>query len=219
MVYPTIVIDNFFKNTEVILNLANSLKYKKDVDGKYPGERTQPLHLENYNFFNYINNKILAVAHPNDYKQINYTSKTFFQKISGKRYPHQGWVHKDDDSITAIVYLSNHKNCGTSLWVRKKFGGNDDPGSKKEHFNLKDTFDKNSINYLKQSNDMFEKTLTIDSRFNRLMLFDSNQFHSANNFLDPNISDDRLTLISFISNIYKENCVLKHSINESYNLD
>ena len=66
---------------------------------------------------------------------------------------------------------------------------------------------------------MFEKILTVDSFFNRLMLFDSNHFHSANNFFDENISNDRLTLISFISNIHKKDSILKYSINESYNLD
>mgnify|MGYP000892137647 FL=1 len=49
MIYPTIIIDNFFKNTDVVLNLANILKYKKDVEGRYPGERTEPLHIDNYN--------------------------------------------------------------------------------------------------------------------------------------------------------------------------
>jgi len=219
MVYPTIIVDNFFRHPDIVLDLASKTSYKKDLEGHFPGERSDHLHINNFNFFNYVNSKILSTIYPTCFKEINYTAKTFFQKISGKRYPHEGWIHKDSDEITAIVYLSKHKNCGTSLWKRKDFGGNKLVGHKKEDFNKKDLFDKESLFYLKQSNDMFEKTLTIDSYLNRLVLFDSNNWHSAENLLDKNNEEDRLTLISFIDNINKENSALKYSINESLKLD
>ena len=55
--------------------------------------------------------------------------------------------------------------------------------------------------YLKENNDQFEKTLTLNSRYNRLILFDSSNLHAAEKYSEENINEDRLTLVTFFTEI------------------
>jgi hypothetical protein len=64
--------------------------------------------------------------------------------------------------------------------------------------NVKNT--KNNF-YVEENNNDFEETVRIDSKYNRLVLFDSNQPHAANKFIDEDIKEDRLTLVGFFQTI------------------
>jgi arsenate reductase-like glutaredoxin family protein len=214
MIYPTLIVDNFFSDPLKIKKISDNLDFKKNPLGEWPGERSNELHKINFNFFNYLNLKILSLIYPKDFHKINFSANSTFQKISKERYPHEGWVHKDNPSeITAIIYLSEHENCGTSLWKAKDFFIPNNVDEKK-HYYKKDSFDIEQINFLKKHNNNFEKILEVNSVFNRILLFDSNHLHSANNFVDPRLKDDRLTLISFIENLHINNETLKYPITE-----
>ncbi len=214
MIYPTLIVDNFFSDPYKIKQISNKLNFKKDSEGEWPGERSEQLHKVNFNLFNYVNLKILSLLYPKDYHQINFTASSTFQKISKERYPHEGWVHIDNPSeITAIIYLSRHKNCGTSLWKAKDFFVPNNMNQKK-HYYKKDVFDEEQIKFLKEHNNNYEKILEVNSFFNRILLFDSNHPHSANNFVDSSIDDDRLTLITFIEKLQINNEPLKYPITE-----
>jgi len=220
MIFPTLIVDNFFKNPYKIKNLSDTLSFKKDEQGKWPGERSKPLHEINFDFFNFLNLKILSLLYPNDYPNIDFLAESCFQKISKERYPHEGWVHKDNPSeITAIVYLSDHKNCGTSLWKPKNFFVKDFSSEKKQYYYKKNSFDKEQVELIEQHNNKYEKILKVDSFFNRLLLFDSSHFHSASNFIDKDIDSDRLTLITFIDKLNINNTCIKYPITESNRLE
>ena len=49
--YPLTCIDNFFENPSSIVNYANTLSYEADEEGRWPGYRSQPLHIINPDFF------------------------------------------------------------------------------------------------------------------------------------------------------------------------
>ena len=214
MIFPTLIVDNFFSDPYKIKTISDKLNFKKDPNGEWPGERSEQLHKVNFNLFNFINLKILSLLYPKDHNQINFTASSTFQKISKERYPHEGWVHKDNPSeITAIVYLSKHKNCGTSLWKAKDFFVPNNMDDKKYYYK-KDTFDEEQLKFLKEHNNNYEKILEVDSLFNRVLIFDSNHPHSANNFVDLNVDDDRLTLITFIKKLQINNEPLKYPITE-----
>ena len=190
MIFPTLIVDNFFSDPYKIKTISDKLNFKKDPNGEWPGERSEQLH------------------------KINFTASSTFQKISKERYPHEGWVHRDNPSeITAIVYLSKHKNCGTSLWKAKDFFVPNNMDDKKYYYK-KDTFDEEQLKFLKEHNNNYEKILEVDSLFNRVLIFDSNHPHSANNFVDLNVDDDRLTLITFIKKLQINNEPLKYPITE-----
>ncbi len=220
MIYPTIIMDDFFTEPEKIKNFSSKLKYFKDKDGKWPGKRSVPVHEIDYNFFNYFHLKILSILYPNDYRKISYTANACFQKISGNRHQNPRWVHEDIGSeITAIVYLSHHKNCGTSLWKKKNFFDSDSTAFEKHSFNKKESYNEEEKNLVNKHNSNFQKILNVDSIYNRIVLFDSNQHHSAENFLDQDIKEDRLTLITFINKVVLNDETMHYPITECRRMD
>jgi|TARA_Y100000114_G_scaffold78335_1_gene72065 hypothetical protein len=218
MLFPSVVLDNFFTDPDLVKDFASKLKYYKASDGRWPGKRTEALHLNHFSFFEYINTKILKVIYPNE--TINFTASTSFQKIEGNRYPNGGWVHKDKDEITAIIYLSKHKFCGTSLCKRVSLDEHQYVTEEKIKFYKKDKYDPAEVDSINKNNQYYKKILTVNSEYNRLFLFDSHHYHVAESFVDENDKSDRLTLISFISNLKSlDNKILKYGLPESKRCD
>lgn len=215
---PTLIVDNFFKNPEKVLNLSNKCSFEKDPEGKWPGTRSNFLHNINYNFFNLFHKKIFALLYPNNFQDITFTASTTFQKIDGKVYNNDGWVHNDPCELTAIVYLSHHNDCGTSLWEPKLYETAIN-SEQKIKFHKEELSSVDAKSFLEENNSLFNKTLTIKSKFNRLLLFDSRIYHSAEKFYDPNFTNDRLTIISFIDNFKGNTNNLKNPLLESMRLE
>jgi predicted hydrocarbon binding protein len=199
MIYPTIILDNFFQEPEKIVEFSNKLKYTKDELGTYPGVRSELLHLNHRSFFEKVGKKILKVLYPS-IKQITFNCALSFQKISNE-YKTKGWVHNDEqDDFTAIVYLSKHKNCGTSIFESKEFSPNFSSLKKRDMYKNKNFED--NLKYLDIHNNQFEETINIKSKFNRLIIFDGAQYHAAQKFIEDGVNEDRLTLIGFFSNVH-----------------
>jgi len=212
MIWPTIIVDNFFDEPEKIIEYSKTLKFGQDPESRWPGIRTGLMSEVDNDFYNWVNFKIVRLIYPMNYLQMSWRSNQYFQKINGNIYKNQGWIHSDAPAeFTAIIYLSNHKNCGTSLYNKKKFfNGVLNDNEKKESY--KNINFKDESKYLKENNDLFEKNLTIDSKFNRLVMFDSNQFHGADKFKDDKNDNERITLITFF---YSLNCqYIKYPITE-----
>jgi hypothetical protein len=202
MLWPTICVDDFFKEPKKIKEFSNTLTFAKDPSGKWPGERTQFLHQINQEFVKFVSKKIMSILFPINYNDMQWEVEQTFQKINGNIYKNKGWVHTDSPfELTAIIYLSDHLKCGTSIFKRNSFFCEIINSKFKEKF-YKETDKLSAENkYLDENNDRFEKIHTIESRFNRLIIFDSNHFHAAEKFNEENINEDRLTLISFFKNI------------------
>lgn len=200
MIYPTIILDNFFNDPIKILKFAKSLEYYQSNDGKWPGERTKQLYEIDKCFFESFGSKILSVLYPTiKYKSFN--CSLYFHKIS-KNHINKGWVHTDtDNDFTSIVYLSQHKECGTSIFDSKKISSETLHGQNKKNMYLNKNF-KEEEKYLNENNNQFIETIKINSKFNRLIMFDGAQFHSAQKFVEDSIEEDRLTLVGFFNNIY-----------------
>lgn len=217
MLFPTIVADNFFSNPNEIVTFSKTLKYVKDKNGTWPGERSLPLHTINEDFFKFVSFKTLSILYPNEWKNINFNATYHFQKINMNDYD-KGWIHKDVSVITSIVYLSDHKNCGTSIYDRKEnmFKTDSINLQEKESF-YKDIKDlkkrKNALNKAEENNNLFNETIKINSKFNRILIFDSNSFHGVNNF--ENSLEERLTLIGFFTSINNIFDNLKYPLNEN----
>lgn len=202
MHWPSICVDNFFEEPEKIKNFSKTLTFEEDSLGRWPGKRSNQLHIINQEFVAFVTKKIMAILYPINFVEMEWEVDQTFQKISRNIYKNKGWIHKDNPSeFTAIIYLSNHLKCGTSLFKAKEFSTTEINIEHKENFyKTKLNSDEENV-YLNENNNRFEKILTIDSRFNRLFLFDSNNFHAAENFNEENINEDRLTLITFFKNI------------------
>jgi hypothetical protein len=212
MIWPTIIVNNFFDEPEKIIDYSKTLKFHKDSKGSWPGERTNLMSSVNDKFFNWINYKIVRLIYPMTHSCMSWLARQYFQKVDGNIYENEGWIHVDAPSeFTAIIYLSKHKDCGTSLYSKKTyFDGTLNKDKKEEMYKTLNL--KNGLKYLKQNNDLFEKNLTVNSKFNRLFLFDSNQFHAADKFKDNQNNDERLTLITFFDSLTANN--IKYPIPE-----
>jgi hypothetical protein len=210
---PTLIVDNFFKDPKKILDLSNKCSFLKDTEGRWPGKRTNLLHEVNNNFFQLFHKKIFSLLYPNFYEKLTWSAGTYFHKINGKEHDHEGWVHNDSSEFTAIVYLSDHEDCGTSLWEPKDFHRNLNEDKKNLMYQNKiSNFE--GMAYLKENNNQFKKILTVQSKFNRLLVFDSKAYHSAEKFTDPNCEQDRLTLITFVFDFRSPEINLKYPILE-----
>jgi len=207
MIWPTIIVDNFFDEPEKIVEYSKTLKFKPDSEGKWPGVRSESMAIVDDKFFNYVNYRIVRLIYPMNHKKMDWKCTQFFQKVDGNIFKNEGWVHSDAPvEFTAIIYLSKHKNCGTSLYDKKEFFNesiNNENCEKRDEAYKSLNF-KNELKHLKQNNSLFEKNLTVDSKFNRLVLFDSNQHHAGDKYKDSENSEDRLTLITFFYELSTE---------------
>jgi hypothetical protein len=213
MLWPTIIVDNFFDEPEKIIETSKKFVFRQNLLGKWPGERTDDISSLNYDMFNWITYKIIRLIYPMNHAQIKWNASQYFQKINGNIYQEGGWVHSDTPAeLTAIIYLSKHKNCGTSIFDKKTFF-NGALYTEKKHNSYLTKNSKENLKYLIKNNNNFEKTITINSKFNRLLIFDANQFHAADSFKDKNYEDeDRSTLITFFHSLNSEN--IKYPIPE-----
>lgn len=210
MKYPILIADNFFENLNKVKNFALEISDReKSNNGSWPGERSKPTHLINHDFFKYVCAKILAMMFPFNWKKIYYNANQQFQYIKPSNYD-LGFIHRDNEiaDFTAIIYLSSHEDCGTNFYSLKNnfFSSSIDEYSLKEKFYLdvnNQKKRKEAYEACIQHSKFFDETIKINSKPNRILIFDSNYFHSAQNFKDVvNKNEDRLTLITFFNKIF-----------------
>ena len=205
MLFGSTCIDNFFNDPYDVLDLAEKCKYNKDR--KVPGLRSEPLHITHYDFYKYLNLKILNCLYPNEVNNIQFKSVSLFQKIpSSMKY--DGWVHKDEDKfLTSIIYLSA-SDAGTSLFKPKNnfFIPNDLDDEKHAYFWEHEKYQGEDLERIKINrstwNNSFEETVRFKGEFNRMICFDGNEYHAAQIHNGPK---DRLTLITFFDEITLNN--------------
>jgi len=211
MQWPTLIVDNFFTDPHAIVSLSQKFKYKRDEENKWPGTRTSSMHEVDSDFFRWSTRKIMALLYPvqvsgfyRNVGGVQWQAKQYFQRISGNTYGKEGWVHGDGPSeFTSIIYLSDHEDSGTCLYKGKQFNALPTHLDEKERF-YKDLKNRKRMEkYRDKNNSKFRKKVELFSNFNRLVLFDAYDWHASRN---PDSSkSDRLTLITFFSNIAGEN--------------
>ena len=200
MIYPTYCVDNFLENPDEIVEYSNKLKFFKNNDGKWPGSR---VFLNEDPVAKFLMQKICTVIHPYRTENFNIQFISYFQKINNQ-YGDTGWIHADnEDELTAIIYLSRNKNCGTSLYLPKSFQSHPMHTEEKQNFYKTLKKSKNYDKCLEENNNQFEETVYFESVYNRLIIFNSNTYHGVKNF--NNKEDDRLTFIAFIRKINDSN--------------
>lgn len=209
--YPTVVVDNFFTNPDMIRKFALSLPYAQDPNGRWPGERTPMLHTINENIVYSMAKKILSVYYDMSTQVFWDSIQMAFHKIkpySNEEYSslNDGWVHVDGSrTLAGVVYLTPNinENTGTSIY-----------GIKKEHIDYdvskvqknKDILYKNKTcdkqkyeNELNLLNSKFNKITEVKNIYNRCILYDAHDYHSGSNYYSK--KEDRLSLIFFFTNL------------------
>tara|TARA_B100001113_G_scaffold295420_1_gene252628 strand:+ start:274 stop:927 length:654 start_codon:yes stop_codon:yes gene_type:complete len=202
MIYPTMIVDNFFDNPDEVSDYANTLQFN---DTEYiVGKRTDFLHNINRNLYEYTVHKILTILYPYDTIGIKYQADSYFQKSSiDSRY--DSWIHTDKCEITAMIYLTKGISEGTNLYKRKSEWlptvNNTNGKFKHESFKNK-KFDKEYEDLKLKTNSDFDLTTNIKGLYNRLALFDGSNYHAME---QKNNDDERLIMIFFIYDLQGKN--------------
>ena len=193
---PTTIVDGFFDNPDKIRLYALNQKYSNDTEGRWPGVRTQDLSSVSPVVFHTICQKILSLFFTTKQPYL-YEAQAYFQ-IVDKKFE-SGWVHKDPYVITAIVYLSPDSGSGTSLYVKEDIDYDDMEYIPDKNTNYKNGLDQGASRDLNNQN--YIETLNICGLYNRLVVFDSNIYHAAQDFYGDSKEESRLTLVVFFGSI------------------
>ena len=203
MLIPTIIADDFFRDPDEMVRLSETLEFTPAKDGRWPGYRSKLLHQIDQVLFSKINKKILSIIYPGN-QDIQFTSTCGFQLIKQdpKEQMKEGWVHYDIPSLfTAIIYLSKHEDVGTTIVDPKKFTSQVINVDEKNASHLGKKI--KNIHHLKQENNrQFKDSIVVKSKYNRILIFDSSQYHYVPNYISEDTSEDRLTMVCFFENIY-----------------
>jgi hypothetical protein len=208
--FPTICVDNFYKNPDKVREFALSLDYNgaDNADGTYPGKRTQNLHKIDKEFFDKFCNKLMTLYF--DFQTpVSWEINTSFQLIhpmadSPNDKKNHGWIHTDNAVLFGgIIYLTPNinPNCGTSIY-RELYPAEDDEIVSLNNTKIKFYRDgevEEHDNALEINNSRFVETARFDNIYNRLVAFDNTTNHGANNFYSD--TEPRLTQVFFVYKI------------------
>ncbi len=209
MLFPTVTcVDNFFDDPDLIVKKSKEFKYK--INKVSSGKRSNPLHETDWEFFNWVNSKIISIIYFNPGDKIHY--KKFFHNDKVKKSDHDNWVHSDANTVlAAIIFLNKENTAGTSIFKQKGFFSgvlNKTAKEKYDYYKRGHEMNKEELNEVKKvkefNNSHYEKTFHFEGLYNRLILFDANCFHSFNGMTEAQKNQERLTLISFFTNIGNE---------------
>ena len=170
-----IVIDGFYSDPLDVRDIA--LRSPFDVRGNYPGLRTRPfLHQAIYDAIQRI------VQAPITYWPTDFDNGAF-QFTTGDA---RTWVHADHTTNRAgVLFLtpSPPPAAGTSFFRHQETGLDSYP----DDAELRAQCDRDAGYF-----ERWIKTDAVANMFNRLVLFDSNRFHAADQYFGENLENGRL---------------------------
>jgi len=210
----SVCVDNFFKDPDSIREFALSLPKEPDPVGGWPGFRTTVLQDIDREFWNILILKSLSTYFDLKHDNIKWEdSRVVFQLIppySGKKNngSNVGWIHKDVGfDLAGLIYLTPDADpdSGTSLFNLKKEKEDiflDNMRQSAKHMWKKERDKISEEDYIKQLNawnENFIEKNRFQNIYNRLIMYDAQEFHRANNFYTG--SSDRLTCVFFLKGV------------------
>lgn len=209
------VIDDFYSNPEEILDLEGRIDYKDSTQKLYPGIRTDNLYHIDRNLFDLFCKKILSLYYDLSKTHIRCQVATSFQLI--ERYSdnkfspfNSGWIHRDfhvpDFQMAGVVYLNkiSENNTGTNLYKLREgceYPSRDRNTYKKLLFNGFPVDEQEYAIEMDKRSRLFDLEKEIENKYNRMICYDSYQYHGVPSFYRENGS--RLTQVFFIKNIHE----------------
>ena len=224
-----VAVDNFFDDPEALVDYAKSLPMESDPEGRSPGKRSKQLWEIDEVLHNTIVLKILNCYYDLDYLDISWSSaKMVFQEIprfskNKNDIRNKGWIHQDDlyeDKLGGLIYLTPNidLDSGTSLFGVKsnKSRHDEDPQIHKYPQYKSGQIDREKYekDYIKLEENYFEK-IRFQNLFNRLIMYDTSEWHRANSYWNGDGKDARLHLGFFIGGI-SGNYPLERVKNDEY---
>jgi hypothetical protein len=199
--FPTIVVDNFYEDPDLWRDYALDQEFFKGSRGNWPGIRTELLHRLNPDLFKVTMKKLLFILKEYGISKAR-EIQTGFQLIDESFG--RGWVHDDDPAfqVAGVIYLSKNAPIGSGTTIYDD--STDFNGEKYTELYEKDVNQTSPeervilAKYREEQLTFFKKSITVDTVYNRLVMFDSRCWHSADNFFGTTKDDTRLTQVFFI---------------------
>lgn len=181
------VFDNFFANPYKVAELGNSLDFSHDET--WPGIRTQNLfQTNNEDLIEFAKYFTLRIAHDVLYGLQKFEIDIRFHKndIYDVDEANFGWIHNDSAEIAGLVYLNDepaNMNTGTSIFDKnnKVNFAKDDFESRKQ-LNINKVVTENYLRDLRNNKSLFDETVNMGNKFNRLVAYDAEQWHRPNSY-------------------------------------
>jgi hypothetical protein len=206
---PVTVLDNFLDDPDKIREWALQQEYFTDEKGKWPGLRSKSIYELNPLFFQLVCRKFFSQFYDlREVKELNWHVSMSFQMVS-KAYD-SGWIHSDEGGaqITGILYLSPNANLngGTSIYRNKSNivqSISKNTGFKEDSYLNKITMQEAQKSQ-EENNAQYEETIRVSNVYNRLICFDSQLKHGAQDFFGEN-DESRLSLVFFVEKLFVNN--------------
>lgn len=195
--FPVTVTDGFFDDPDSVVEFAKQQEYFPSEDGSWPGKRTKPLHLIKPNFFQLVCEQVISLFY--DASDITWHCDARFQLVDNSYS--DGWIHRDRGLVlTNIIYLNKNSNLrsGTSIYRKKdslSYGREIHPDKKQAAY-LNQISTEEETKFRLENNNLYEETVNVANVYNRMVSFDANMLHGAQNFSGS--TEPRLTLVVFV---------------------
>jgi hypothetical protein len=192
------VIDNFYTNAQATRDYMLTQEFK--VRGNYPGQRTISFaneHLKEMiqgyiqHFAGKIVNWPMPLSADNDDQTNAEIYNGAFQYTTSRD---RTWIHNDGwNNWAGVLYLTPKApvNSGTGIFRFKDGTRNDEEAEARGN---KKILDECSQDYTK-----WELVDRVGNLFNRLVLFNSNQYHASLDYFGTNKENGRLFQVFFFS--------------------
>jgi len=206
MKFPTLCVDDFYKNPKQIRDYALSLNYNKDL-GIFPGERTKYLHEINPGLFEQFCCKLFSLFFNFSTENCSWRVESRFQKTyqisdDPTSVCNSGWDHLDGNIIAAgIIYLNEKPtpNSGTTISRLKTEKDTFDFSMRDRMYKTRDIDLKDYEKSIRSHKEFFEDTIEFKNVFNRMVCYDSSQWHRETSLFYEH--EPRLTQVFFIHHV------------------
>lgn len=180
-----IITDDFYQNPDEVREYALSQEFS--VRGNYPGQRTSPV------FYDGLKNSIQYIIQQaggkiTQFEEFDYNTAFQYTTIEDK-----SWIHADQTTKWAgVCYLTPDApiTAGTALYKHKE------TGLYKAATNPDGSYNKELMDkiYEKDCNDVskWEMVDIVGNKYNRLVLYRGDLFHSSLDYFGTNKYDGRL---------------------------
>tara|TARA_B110000858_G_C17769657_1_gene458911 strand:- start:200 stop:1498 length:1299 start_codon:yes stop_codon:yes gene_type:complete len=194
-----IVIDNFYNNAYEVRKFVLSQKFK--VRGNYPGQRTLSFASDD------LKNMIETYIFPSEGKIVNWRSTKEENNYNGA-YQYttsrdRSWIHCDGANTWAgVLYMTPNAPPGSGTGF---YQFNDGSRTQKE---VKDKKIEKIVGECSQDVTKWRLVDKIGNIFNRLILFNSTQYHTSMDYFGTNKENGRLFQVFFFDtekSLYKLN--------------
>jgi Family of unknown function (DUF6445) len=207
------VADNVLLRPRLLAEFALGLEFVEDDGNLYPGVRARVPAEFSRPFHAWLTHTLHRTGVLEESCH-TYDDASFFSIVNKspanllplQRIPH--YDSADPGVFAAVIYLFDRANCGTSFYRHRTTGYEKINGDNKD--NYKTALNRNMKNlgpparkYTNGSNDLFERTHSVDSAFNRIVIYPGNILHAAD--IDASLFDGndngqwRLTVSSLIN--------------------